>query len=244
MQGLCPHALCRNTLVSARDPRYDVQNNGETDMAQNDIAQEGPETPQVYLITPPEFELSSFPTQLARVLDDVEVACLRLSLATKDEDKIARAADLIREEAHSRDIPLVIDSHFLLVEKLGLDGVHLLDGARSVRYVRKEIGDEAVIGAFCGPSRHDGMNAGESGADYVALGPVGETTLGDGQMAETDAFEWWSQMIELPIVAEGAVNLAAVERLAPFTDFFALGEEIWGTDDPSATLKALLAPLG
>ena len=213
-------------------------------MAQNDNAQEGPETPQVYLITPPEFELSSFPAQLSRVLDDFDIACLRLSLATKDEDKIARAADLIREEAHSRDIPLVIDSHFLLVEKLGLDGVHLLDGARSVRYVRKEIGGDAVIGAFCGPSRHEGMSAGESGADYVSLGPIGETALGDGQIAETEAFEWWSQMIELPIVAEGAVNVEAVERLAPYTDFFAIGEEIWRTEDPSAALKALLAPLG
>ena len=213
-------------------------------MAQNDTAQEGPETPQIYLITPPEFELSSFPSTLSRVLDDFDVACLRLSLATKDEDKIARAADLIREEAHARDIPLVIDSHFLLVEKLGLDGVHLLDGARSVRYVRKEIGADAVIGAFCGPSRHEGMNAGESGADYISLGPIGETALGDGQIAETEAFEWWSQMIELPIVAEGAVNLATVERLAPYTDFFGIGEEIWRADDPSAALKALLAPLG
>ncbi len=244
MHGLGLHDPPRNTLVSARAPRYDGQNNGETDMAQNDTTQEGPETPQVYLITPPEFELSTYPAQLARVLDDVDVACLRLSLATKDEDKIARAADLIREEAHARDIPLVIDSHFLLVEKLGLDGVHLLDGARSVRYVRKEIGPDAVIGAFCGPSRHDGMSAGEGGADYVALGPVGETTLGDGQVAETEAFEWWSQMIELPIVAEGAVTPQAIERLAPYTDFFAIGEEIWGTDNPSAALKALLAPLG
>lgn len=212
-------------------------------MAQDTQPQDGPDTPQIYLITPPEFELSSFPDQLSKLLDAVDVACVRLSLATKDEDRICRAGDLIREQVHARDIPLVIDSHFLLVEKLGLDGVHLLDGARSVRYVRKEIGAEAVIGAFCGPSRHDGMNAGESGADYVALGPVGETSLGDGQTAETEAFEWWSKMIELPIVAEGAVTLEAVERLAPYTDFFAIGEEIWGHDDPTAALQALRAPL-
>jgi len=45
-------------------------------------------------------------------------------------------------------------------------------------------------------------------------------------------------------VAEGAVNVEAVERLAPYTDFFGIGEEIWRTDDPSVALKALLAPLG
>lgn len=213
-------------------------------MAQEIEPQDGPDTPQIYLITPPEVELSTFPDQLAKLLDSVEIACVRLSLATKDEDRICRAGDLVRETVHARDIPLVIDSHFLLVERLGLDGVHLLDGARSVRYVRKEIGPDSVIGAFCGPSRHDGMNAGESGADYVSLGPVGETSLGDGQTAPTEAFEWWSQMIELPVVAEGAVTPEAIERLAPYTDFFAIGEEIWGADDPIAALQALIAPLG
>ncbi len=202
------------------------------------------ETPQIYLITPPEIELSSFPGQLSAILDAVDIACVRLSLASTDEDKISRAADLIREQVHARDIPLVIESHFRLIEKLGLDGVHLTDGARSVRYVRKEIGTEPVVGAFCGPSRHEGMNAGESGCDYVSLGPLSDTGLGDGAVAEFDAFQWWSEMIELPVVAEGALDLRAVETLAPVTDFFGIGPEIWGTDDPKAALQALIAPLG
>ncbi|MEN8684766.1 MAG: thiamine phosphate synthase, partial [Marivita sp.] len=48
------------------------------------------EQPQIYLITPPEIELSHFPTDLARVLDTTEIACIRLSLATRDEDLILR----------------------------------------------------------------------------------------------------------------------------------------------------------
>jgi thiamine-phosphate pyrophosphorylase len=28
------------------------------------------------------------------------------------------------------------------------------------------------------------------------------------------------------------------------TDFFAVGEEIWGAEDPLAALRALMAPLG
>ena len=69
---------------------------------------------------------------LARVLDTVPVACLRLSLAG-DADTISRSADILRDAAHARDIPLVIEAHMGLVEKLGLDGVHLMDAARSVR---------------------------------------------------------------------------------------------------------------
>ena len=55
------------------------------------------ERPQIYLITPPEFELSDFPNKLAAVLDAHEIACIRLSMATKDEDRVARAADALRE---------------------------------------------------------------------------------------------------------------------------------------------------
>ncbi len=200
--------------------------------------------PQIYLITPPAFELSDFSARLSAVLDATEIACLRLALASRDEDQISRAADTLREIAHARDVPIVIDTHLGLVERLGLDGVHLPDGARNVRAARKALGDDAIVGAFARASRHDGLNAGEAGADYVSFGPVGTTALGDGTQAPREIFEWWSEVIELPIVAEGALDVATIADLAPVTDFFAIGEEIWATDDPLATLKTLTAPFG
>ena len=201
------------------------------------------EQPQIYLVTPPEFELETFPDLLSAVLDVHEVACLRLALATKDESTLARAADSIRELAHARDLAVVIDTHIGLVERLGLDGVHLTDGSRAVRKTRADLGEDAIVGAFCGTSRHDGMTAAEAGADYVSLGPVGSSVLGDGSTADFDTFVWWSEVIEVPIVAEGALDIALIEALAPHTDFFAIGEEIWATDDPASAMKALTAPL-
>lgn len=202
------------------------------------------ERPQLYLVTPPDFALDSFPDRLAAVLDGAEIACLRLALATGDEDRVARAADALREVAHARDVALVIEKHVLLVERLGLDGVHLTDGARSVRKVRKDLGQDAIVGAFCGATRHEGVNAAEAGADYVTFGPVGATPLGDGTVAGRDLFAWWSEMIEVPVVAEGALTPALVESLAPVTDFLCIGEEIWREDDALSALRRLLAPLG
>ncbi|MDF0600535.1 thiamine phosphate synthase [Psychromarinibacter sp. C21-152] len=200
------------------------------------------EQPQIYLITPPEIELSSFPDALGAVLDAVPVACLRLALAASDEDRLIRAGDALRGVAHDRDVPLVIDRHWQLAERLGLDGVHLPDGARQVRPARKALGQDAIVGAYCGTSRHDGMTAGEAGADYVAFGPCAPTVLGDGSYAEADLFGWWSEMIEVPVVAEGALTAERVAALAPVTDFFGIGTEIWDADDPVAALKALAAP--
>lgn len=200
--------------------------------------------PQITLITPPALDLDVFPARLASVLDAVDVACVRLALASRDEDIILRAGDACRVVAHERDVAIVIENHVLMVERLGLDGVHLTDGARSVRKVRKDLGADAIVGAFCGTSRHEGMSAGEAGADYAAFGPIGETALGKGERVEFETFEWWSQVIEVPSIAEGALTAELVEKFGPVTDFFGVGEEIWLAEDAVAAMKALLAPLG
>lgn len=202
-----------------------------------------PEQPQIYLITPPVFEISDFTPRLARVLDGTPVACLRLALATRDEDRVARAADALREVVHARDVAIVIEAHVALVERLGLDGVHLPDGARGVRAARKALGSDAIVGAHAHVSRHEGLSAGEAGADYVSFGPCGATALGDGSQAPRALFEWWSEIIEVPVVAEGALDPATIESLSPVADFLAFGEEIWSTDDPLVALVGLTSAL-
>lgn len=203
-----------------------------------------PDRPQIYLITPPELELSRFPADLARVLDAHEVACVRLALSSHDETEVSRAADACREVTHARDVALVIETHFVLADRLGLDGVHLLDGARQVRAARKTLGPDAILGSFCGTSRHDGISAGEAGADYVSFGPAGVQALGDGSQAEAELFSWWTEMIEIPVVAEGALDINYVTELTDMTDFFGIGAEIWNSDDPVATLSDLTAAMG
>ena len=201
------------------------------------------EPPRLYLITPSEIELSLFPAQLAQVLDAHEAACVRLALSSHDEDTLCRAADACREVTTARDVALVIDTHFVLADRLGLDGVHLTDGARSVRKARKALGADAIVGAFCGTSRHEGMNAAESGTDYVSFGPAGVSALGDGTQADLDLFEWWSEMVEIPVVAEGALDPSTVQELTPITDFFGVGDEIWRQDDPTEALAALITAM-
>ncbi|MDH3264394.1 MAG: thiamine phosphate synthase, partial [Paracoccaceae bacterium] len=65
----------------------------------------------------------------------------------------------------------------------------------------------------------------------------------DGALAPRELFKWWSEMVEIPVVAEGALTPALVADLAPVVDFLAVGEEIWREDDPLAALRALTAAL-
>ncbi|MGY6411073.1 MAG: thiamine phosphate synthase [Alkalilacustris sp.] len=197
--------------------------------------------PQIYLVTPAEFDPDAFAPELARALDAGPIACVRLALASLSEDRLLRAADTLREVAHARDVPLVIERHVDLAQRAGLDGVHLPDGAVGVRKARAALGADAIVGAFCAASRHAGMGAGEAGADYVAFGPVGGAS---GARAGTDLFEWWSEIVEVPVVAEGGLTPDLVAVLAPMADFFALGEEVWAAPDPLAALAELRTAMG
>ena len=196
------------------------------------------DVPQLYLMTPTGAQASALAPMLTEVMDRFQVACLRIRGGT-EEDELGRLADLTREIAHARDVAVVIDDHVRLAQRHGLDGVHLTDGARGVRAARKELGGDAIIGAFCGSSRHEGITAAEAGADYVSFGPVGDSVLGRGEPAPLDLFQWWSEMIEVPVVAEGAITRELITALSPACDFIAIGPEIWAGDDPTEALSAL-----
>lgn len=208
-------------------------------MAQDDTT----DIPQIYLITPPHFDPHSFPETLGRVLDAHPVACVRVSSGGWDEAGLRQAVDVVRDSAHARDVVTLVEDHFRLVAHHGLDGVHLSDG-RNVRATSKEMDGDAIIGTYCGASRHDGMAAGEAGAAYIAFGPTTPSALGNGAVADSDLFTWWSEMIELPVVAEGNLTAETVATLAPHTDFLAFGTEIWSADDPVGELARLTAALG
>ena len=88
------------------------------------------------------------------------------------------------------------------------------------------------------------MTAGEIGADYVAFGPVGDRPRRRRSPRSTSS-HWWSEAIEVPVVAEGGVTPEVAATLAPCVDFVALGEEACGPPrrGPKAALRDVLARL-
>lgn len=197
------------------------------------------DTAQIYLATPKNIILPTFTEGLARVLDTTPVACVRIALASTDALELGRAADQLRVVCHARDVAIVMDDHYRLVQPHGLDGVHLTSGATHIRDARAELGTDAIIGAYCGTSRHAGMTAAEIGTDYISFGPISDTALGDSSVADTALFQWWSEMIEVPVVAEGSVTLDGISKVKDYIDFLTLGDEIWGADE--GALQAISA---
>ena len=172
------------------------------------------------------------------ILAEVSVACVRLDLGPAPEEDWIRAANHVIEPCHHADVALVLTDHYRLAEQLGLDGVHLANTRTLLRDVRKALGPDRIVGGWAGASKHQSMILAEAGADYVSLGPVGDTGgLGDEVRADDALFAWWGEMIETPAVAEGGVSVTDAARLSPFIDYVVPDASVWA--DPDTTVARL-----
>lgn len=204
---------------------------------------DAPDAPRIVLATPPRAEIDSVAEALPAALAAGLVATVRLDMPGADEPDLRRAADRLREICHAADVALVVRDHFRLVRPLGLDGAQVALRGVSLKKVRAEIGEDAILGVACGASRHDGLTAGEAGADYVLFSPVvPDPALGDGEAAPLELFQWWAEMIEVPVVAEGGVGDDEARALAPHADFIVPDARVW-EGDLAANLGRLAAAL-
>jgi thiamine-phosphate pyrophosphorylase len=202
-------------------------------------------TARLYLITPAVFDPVPFAEALKAALDVAPVACVRLTMDGA-EIAIRRAADVLQPVCAAAEVALTITDHVRLVAPHGLDGVHLTDASpAAIRKARTTLGEDRIVGAFGGATRHRAMTAAEAGADYVALGPVSAGALGDGTEADDDLFAWWAEMIETPSVAEGGLSVEIAGRLAETADFFAPRRSVWeAAQGPAAAVRAYAAAIG
>jgi thiamine-phosphate pyrophosphorylase len=196
---------------------------------------------RIMLATPPRFDAETLAPKLRAALATGAVGCVRIDMPGASEAEIRRAADILRPICHEADVALVLAEHFRLAAPLGLDGVEVDARGPRLRDVRAAIGPDAILGVACGASRHDGMTAAEAGADYVLFRPFKlDGALGDGTEADLELFEWWDEMIETPVVAEGGIDAMDVAALASSADFVIPAASMWD-GDIAAEITALAA---
>jgi thiamine-phosphate pyrophosphorylase len=186
---------------------------------------------QLYLVAPDRLP-HDFTARLAAVLAAGEIAALRVTPA--DAAMVARVLPVTR--AH--DVALILDGAPAMAQAAGCDGAHVRD-VDDAEAARRALGD-LQLGVFCGQSRDAAMRAGEAGADYVSFGPGTDDTVCDA-----DVIAWWADLMELPVVAEGAIdagNCGALVRAG--ADFLAVGDAVWNDPDgPAAAIRVLLAAI-
>lgn len=184
---------------------------------------------ELYLVTMPDFDPSRELADLAKVLSRWTPAALRLS--TTDETRARSCVNAIRDTVHAHGTALILTDLPALAHELGCDGVHLTSSPAQCLTAREELGRDLQLGVFCGTSRDDAMSAGELGADYISIAPNAP-----------DLVAWWSQMMELPIIAEDIeTEEQALTMIKANADFLAVPLSFVNADEAGARLTAIIS---
>lgn len=199
---------------------------------------------QLYLISPLDVT-GGFGDRLARALDAGPVAAFQFRVKDVDQHQAAKLAEPLQRICADRDCAFIVNDSISLAKRIGADGVHLGQEDGDPREARAVLGATAQVGVTCHDSRHLAMEAGETGADYIAFGAFYPTTTKEVRHhPEPVILSWWSALFELPCVAIGGITPAnAAPLVAAGADFIAVSNAVWGGDE-AAAVRAFNEVLG
>lgn len=196
-----------------------------------------PAARQLYLITPPVADADGFAPELAAVLDGVSVAAVLLRLAPSDQRTSINRIKLIAPAVQDRGVALLLDGNPDLVARSGADGAHLA-GLERFLEAAEALKPGRIAGCGNLSARHDAMEAGERGADYVMFGDAIEGRRPPFP-AVVERVQWWTEIFEIPCVAMAETPDEVGALAAAGADFVAVGDFIWA--DRTAARSVLLA---
>ncbi len=157
------------------------------------------------------------------------------------------AIEILAPVAQSRGVAFILNDRPDLAAETGCDGAHVGQTDVGARAARRLLGPQRTLGVTCHASRDLALRAGEDGADYVAFGAFFPTATKEAPTrADPEILRWWSELMELPVVAIGGIT---AENCAPLVaagaDFLAVVGAVWNhRDGPAAGVRALEAAIG
>ena len=189
---------------------------------------------RLYLVAPPglasgEIELAVFLPALQKALSGGDVAAFLVRDEGAGEERLYEVLDSVRPLTQKCDVALLVENRADVAGQAGCDGLQLPPNPVAIRSVKQALGEDVIVGADCGSSRHLAMVAGEAGADYVIF-----------DAGETETITWWVELMEVPCVAWGGITLeSAPSIVAAGADFLMVGQAIWtASNGPKATVAA------
>ena len=220
----------------------------EADFSMDDrLRQEDRPPCQLYLISPPAFDLASHAVALASALSaGGPVAAYQLRLKQGDDAAILAAAATLMPICAAHDVAFILNDRMELAKACHADGVHLGQSDGDPAAARKLLGPEAQIGVTCHASRHLAMEAGEAGANYVAFGAFFPTSTKQVEhQAQPEILRWWTMLSPIPCVAIGGIT---ADNCAPLVaagaDFLAVSAAVWSHGaGPAAGVRAFAQAL-
>jgi len=156
------------------------------------------------------------------------------------DDELLAAATSARERCHAAGALFVLNARPDLAAACGADGVHVGEDDASVARARAAVGDDAIVGLST-HSVEQARDGAQSGADYIAVGPVHATPTKAGRPAiGLEPVRYAAEHVELPWFAIGGIDRETVAAVAAAgATRVVVVRAIAAADDPEAAARAL-----
>jgi len=184
---------------------------------------------RLMLVTPPVADAETFAFRLMQAMAGGDIAAIVLRLTPGDERSRIERVKRLAAPVQANNVALVVEDTALVAARGGADGVHLDGGPEAIAEARSSLKTERIIGAGSLRARHDAMDVGEAGVDYVMFGEPRPDGSVPPLPAVIERAGWWAEIFETPCVAYApdAESVAALAETG--AEFVALGA--WAFED-------------
>jgi len=193
--------------------------------------------PRLYLATPDVDDPASLLAQLPELLAAVDVAAVLVRLKETDQRTMISRIKALAPVVQNAGAALLVDGHAEIVARGGADGAHLASLA-ALEEAMPSLKPDRIAGVGGLATRHESMNAGEMGADYVLFGEPDPKGQRPSSQAIAERLDWWAELFEPPCVGFATSFEEAHDFAASGADFVLVGDLIWA--DPRGPKAALI----
>lgn len=193
--------------------------------------------PRLYLATPVVDDPASLVADLPDLLASADVAAVLVRLKETDQRSMISRIKALAPIVQNAGAALLVDGHPELVARGGADGAHLT-GIAALEEAAPSLKPDRIAGVGGLATRHDSMDAGERGADYVLFGEPDAAGQRPSSQAIAERLDWWAELFEPPCVGFAISFDEARDFAASGADFVLVGDVIWA--DPRGPKAALI----
>lgn len=192
--------------------------------------------PRLYLATADVDDPASLLAQLPALLAAADVAAVLVRLKETDQRTMISRIKALAPVVQNAGAALLVDGHPEIVARGGADGAHLT-GIAALEEAMPSLKPDRIAGVGGLETRHESMNAGEMGADYVLFGEPDEKGQRPSSQAIAERLDWWAELFEPPCVGFAISFEEAHDFAASGADFVLVGDLVWADSrGPEAAL--------
>ncbi len=193
---------------------------------------------RLMLVTPPVADADAMAFKLMQAQAGGDLAAVLLRLSDGDERSRIERVKRLAGPVQAANVALVVEATALVAARGGADGVHLTEGPEAIAEARSSLKGERIIGAGGIRARHDAMDIGEAGVDYVMFGEPRPDGSLPPLAAVVERAGWWAEIFETPCVAYAPDPESVAALVETGAEFVALGA--WAFEE-GRDIRALVA---